>query len=141
MDRQDLVKVYNTVLRPAVEYSSVVYHSLIPQHISDKLETIQKQAYKIMFGHGINYGEIVENGTVELLSDRREEAILRFATRAAATSRFGDKWFRRREETEREVRTSTRRPYKEKFCRTNRMKNNPIQYMTRKLNEKYLEAS
>ena len=50
MSKPDLVKIYESVIRPAVEYSGVVYHSLIPQYQSDKLESIQKQAFRIIYG-------------------------------------------------------------------------------------------
>ena len=43
-----LLKVYKEVLRTSVEYNSVVYHSLVPKYISDKLESVQKQAIKII---------------------------------------------------------------------------------------------
>ena len=45
-----LLEIYNTVLRSAVEYCSTVYHSLIPQTLSNKLEGIQRQALRIIYG-------------------------------------------------------------------------------------------
>ena len=79
MAKSDLKKVYETIIRPAIEYSSVVYHTLIPQYQSDRLEAIQKQALRIIYGQGMDYEEMVMEGTVDLLSDRREKKIEEFA--------------------------------------------------------------
>ena len=67
MAASDLLNIYyNTVLRSAVEYCSVVYHTLIPKYISDKLERVQVvQAMKIIFGRECSYSCLVENGTIE----------------------------------------------------------------------------
>ena len=56
MSKADLLHVYKQILRPSAEYSHVIYHPLIPEYISDRLEMVQKQAIKIIYGHDINYG-------------------------------------------------------------------------------------
>ena len=63
--------------------------------------------------------------------------MLKFALKNEDKEKFGMKWFRRSEETEREVRAGTRRKYRMPTCRTERMQNNPVSYMTKKLNEHY----
>ena len=83
----------------------------------------------------MEYGRLVEEEKIELLSDRREAAALEFAKKNAATSRFGDKWFKRAMVAEREVRTTTHRKYEEMRCKTERARNNPVQYMVRLLNK------
>ena len=133
MQIKDLKKVYDTVIRPGTEYCSVVYHSLIPQYLSDRLESVQKMATKIIYGHGANYATLVENGTVELLSDRRESAILEFGRRNEGSERF-KRWFPLATVGERDVRRGTHRKYQEAQCKTERMRSNPVQYMIRKLN-------
>ena len=55
MGRNELLKVYKTIIRPGAEYSSVVYHSLIPNYISDRLESLQRQAVKIIYGYDVDY--------------------------------------------------------------------------------------
>ena len=134
MSSGDLLKVYFTTLRSAVEYCSVVYHSLIPAYVSERLERVQLQAMKIIFGHGVNYMELVENGTVETLEKRREASCLKFAAKAAMTARFGPRWIPLNG-IEREARSTTRRKYMERRHKTQRSKNNPLQYMVRQLNE------
>ena len=124
----DLLKIYFTVIRLAVEYCSVVYHSLIPGYVVEKLERLQKQAIKIIYGNGVDYDGMVEDGSIEALEARRTAACLRFAQKASETERFGPKWFPRNR-NDREVRSSTRRVFVEKNCRRERDCNNPIQYM------------
>ena len=51
MARRRLLHVYKQILRPCMEYCSTVYNSMIPLYMSDKLETIQKQAIKIIYGY------------------------------------------------------------------------------------------
>ena len=115
MKENDLLFVYNTVIRPGVEYSHTVYHSLIPEYLSLKLETVQKQAMKVIFGHNIDYNNLIENGTIESLKSRREQAVARFAVKAASSPRFGPAWFKKVDlDTSRAVRQSTRDLYLEK---------------------------
>ena len=93
MAPMELLKVYFTVIRAAVEYASVVYHSLIPKYLSDRLERIQNQAMKIIFGNSVDYDRLVEEGIIQTLESRRDAACIDFANKAVANPSFGDKWF------------------------------------------------
>ena len=135
MDEAGLLKVYETVLRPSAEYSSIIYGCLIPEYISNRLELIQKQAAKIIFGYNTVYEQLLEDGKIETLKQRRSEATPRFALKAAGSVRFGPQWFTETSNSNREVRPSTRQKYIERRSRTERGKNNPINVMTRMLNE------
>ena len=135
MGRTDLLNIYKDVLRPSAEYSSVIYHSLIPDYISHKLESVQRQAMKVIYGWDVDYGALLENGTIETLKSRRIDAIKKFALKAEASSRFGSNWFKFTPSTDRTVRDSTRNKYVEQTCRTERGRNNPLNLMTRILNE------
>ena len=85
----------------------------------------------------VDYNELVENGIIERLKDRRTAATLRFALKAEASPRFGKKRFRETRSTEIVPRVSTRRPYQETRYRAERNRNNPLQALTRALNEHY----
>ena len=139
MEKMPLLGIYKNVLRPSVEYSSIIYHSLIPEYVASRLETVQKQAMKIIFGWDVDYQSLLENGTIETLKDRRIEGALRFALKASISPRFGPTWFRETPSNIREVRPTTRLKYLEPLCRTERSRNNPIAFMTRLLNEHYNE--
>ena len=137
MEQQKLLEVYNSVLRSAVEYCSTVYHSMIPATLANRLEKIQRQALRIIYGWDANLDEIMVAKGIETLEERREAAVLRFALKNEDVGKYGKKWFKPAEETERAVRSGTRKKYKVPFCRTERLKSNPITYMTTKLNEHY----
>ena len=133
MEKGDLIKVYQTMIRPAVEYAAVVYHTLIPEYLSDQLESVQRHATKIIYGWHVSYTGLLEAGEVETLKNRRIDAVKRFALKSEQDKR----WYKPKEELERNVRTSTRNKYEEKRCSTERDKKNPVYNMTKVLNEHY----
>ena len=90
-------------------------------------------ASKIIFGHNKQYETVLESGTLETLCSRREDRCLKFALKAAISERFGH-WFTPTESSERAVRGTTRKVYKERLARTKRMQNSPLNAMTRALN-------
>ena len=135
MSRDNLLSIYKQMLRASAEYGSVVYHSLIPDYMSEKLESVQKQAMKIIFGWDINYAELIREGVVESLASRRENCILKFALKASESPRFGTQWFTKNPDIPIELRAGVRNTYLEKRSRTERGRNNPLNYMTRRLNE------
>ena len=134
MEQSDLLKVYYTVIRPCAEYSSIVYNTLIPQYLANKLELMQKQAIKIIYGYNINYGNILEIKGIETLAERRTKSSLSFAINNKDKDRF-KKWFPLAPNERTNVRGTTHRKYLEKQTRTERTKNNPLQNMIRLLNE------
>ena len=101
--------------------------------MADKLESVQKQAIKIIFGWGVDYDELISSGKIKTLQQRRTEACLRFANKALFNPRFGVVWFPLND-VERQARITTRRQYKEEHYKTERSKSNPIQHMVRLLN-------
>ena len=137
MDSRNLLKVYRTIILPSVEYCSEIYDTLIPQYIANKLESVQRQAVKIMFGWSRDVHEIMETEEIETLQTRRTRACLNFANRNI-NSNFGRRWFPENP-TERRARTTTRRNYEERIPRTERDKNNPLQHMIRLLNKQSSE--
>ena len=134
MSQQNLLGIYNSIIRPSAEYCSVVYHSLIPKYLSDKLEAFQKQAMKIVYNYDVDYNQLVDDGKIESLHQRRVDACLKFANKASRSPRYGG-WFKQNPETMRNARPTTRKKYFEPLCKTERMRNNPLNYMTRLLNE------
>ena len=139
MGTNKLMVVYKQILRPCAEYCSNVYNSLIPSYISDKLEQVQRQAMKIVFGYGVKYEELVANGTIETLKDRRERNSLKFALKTLNNDRFSSRWFPKYAGHDQNIRATTRRVFFERKARTERMRSNPISYMTSQLNKHYNE--
>ena len=50
LEEQDLLKVFNTVVRPTLEYAVPTYHSMLTGEMRDEIEQIQKRASKLIFG-------------------------------------------------------------------------------------------
>ena len=96
-----------------------------------------RQALKIIYGWEEDIGRIMEIKNIETLVERREKNVLNFALKNEDKERFGRRWFCKSLETQRGVREGTRSKYRMPICRTERMKNNPVIYMTKKLNEHY----
>ena len=65
MGISDLIKVFDTVIRPSVEYSSVIYNPMISKKLADKLELVQKQAIRIIYGYHCDYDRMVGDGRIE----------------------------------------------------------------------------
>ena len=132
-----LIEVYCTIIRPAIEYSSVVYHTLISNELAEKLEAMQRHAVRIICGFDGDVRNKMEDIGMSTLRERREEAVLKFAIKNERNPRYGGRWFQETQQRERSVRASTWSKYVEQRCRTGRMQNNPINYMTKMLNEHY----
>ena len=135
LDEGRLLDVYNSVVRSAVEYCAVVYHSMIPRYLSDQLEVLQRRALKIIFGWNCDIATVMASKGIETLEARRESAVLKFALKNESVEKYGKRWFQKNEELDVELRPGTRNMYKEKRCRTERMKSNPVTHMTKMLNK------
>ena len=68
----NLVKIYMSLVRPIIDYSSVVYHSLLTKGEENVLEDLQKKALRIVFGFKNSYEECLEKRGVPTLKIRRE---------------------------------------------------------------------
>ena len=124
----ELVKVYVSVIRPCIEFCSVVYHSMLTAEQKEQLEHLRQQALKCIFGYTQSYRALREKTGLDTLKDRRECAVLKFAEKCSA-GKFCD-WFPLR--VGREMRGSKR--YREDYARCDRLKDSPIFYMRRALN-------
>ena len=47
--QNDLVTLYVSVVRPVLEYACPVLHTILPQHLSANIDTIEKRAVKCIF--------------------------------------------------------------------------------------------
>ena len=62
--------------------------------MSEKLESVERQAFKIIYGWDVDYQKLVDNGKIETLKKRRKDAVLHFAFKAESSARFGSTWFK-----------------------------------------------
>ena len=133
MASSDLLYVYQTVLRPVLDFAVPTYHSLLTVTQSNSLETLQKKAFKIIYGSDLSYAEALAVANMQPLSERRQKLVENFAVRTQKNPRYSDGWFPKK--TNKHYSTRSNRPYLEVQTRTERMKRNPITYMRRVLND------
>ena len=64
----DLVTVYISVVRPVLEYACPVWHTNLPNYLSDSIELIQNRALKSIFP-GKSYNDILNDTGLSTLRD------------------------------------------------------------------------
>ena len=79
----DLVKVYCSIIRSVLEYTSPVWAGL-PVYLSDPLESIQRKALRIIYPH-VPYHEALQLANLDSLSSRRTIACRNFAKNCIKT--------------------------------------------------------
>ena len=119
-------------MRPTLEYAVPTYHPMLSAELSDRIESIQKRASKMIFGWGSSYDQIIDSGKMVSLADRREELTKKFAVKTSKNNRFAH-WFKRKDYGDLNLRV--KKPFEENFARTERMKKSPVFYMRKLLNE------
>ena len=91
--RDDLVKIWTTILRPCAEYASPVWHPGLTLSYSQNLEKLQKTALAIILGrcyinykpfyridsHLATYEDALKTLSLETMKQRREDLITKFA--------------------------------------------------------------
>ena len=127
----DIVTVYASTIRSVIEYASVVYHSMLTSSQSDTIEAMQRRCLKIIFGHRKSYATALEETGLDTLKKRRENAVLKFALKAAGNEDFSH-WFKHPRRTEHNLRNNPR--YAENYARTERLYKSPLFFMRRLLN-------
>ena len=68
----DLLAFYTTCIRPVAEYACPVFHTALPQYLSDQLERLQKRALRIISSIDLSYRQALEVFNIPTLYDRRE---------------------------------------------------------------------
>ena len=117
-------------MRSVLEFSAVVYHSLLNITQTELLEKVQRRALKTIYGYDKNYDQLLQEAGIERLQKRREDALLRFAQKTSKNPKYAS-WFPLKQAT-RQTRHTT--PYLEEFARGNRLYNSPLFAMRRALN-------
>ena len=130
MPGKDLKKLYCTLVRSVIEYSSVTYHSMLNKKQENDLEMLQKKCLRCIYGYDKTYDKLLTESELEPLKTRREKAFLKFAKKSANNPIYAH-WFKLNQNQ-----TSQRCPktYEERFARTSRLYNSPLFSMRRVLN-------
>ena len=126
-----LCRVYQIMLRPLLEYCHVIYNSMLSKEQSEKLESLQKRALKIVYGFGFTYEDLLTKAGMQKLQERREDACLKFAKKLSSSDRFRS-YFPLNDQC-RQV-TRNKKTYIEEYARTSRLYDSPLFYFRRILN-------
>ena len=68
----DLLSFYTTCIRPVAEYACPVFHTALPQYLSDQLERLQKRALRIISTYDLSSKQALEVFNIPTLYDWRE---------------------------------------------------------------------
>ena len=68
----DLRSFYTTCIGPVAEYACPVFHTALPQYLSDQLERLQKLALRIISTNDLSYRQALGVFNMPTLYDRRE---------------------------------------------------------------------
>lgn len=68
----DLLSFYTTCIRPVAEYACSVFHTALPQYLSDQLERLQKRALRIISNNELSYRQALQVFSIPTLYARRE---------------------------------------------------------------------
>ena len=61
-----------SVIRPVLKYACPVWHTMLPKHLSDSVEMIQKRALRSNHS-GYHYTDILDMVSLPTLENRRKE--------------------------------------------------------------------
>ena len=130
----ELVQVYKTMIRPIAEYACVAFHSSYTDEQDERIERLQDNALKCIFGPGISARKMRAQADLPTLRARRIDLADKFAKKCAGSGRFHH-WFPRKE-NRRSSRAGNNEVFLEERARCNRLMNSPIFYFRRRLNGK-----
>ena len=86
MSRGDLVSVYCSIVRSTVEYASPTWAAL-PQYLRNMLESVQKQAMRVMFPSFL-YEDMLDLAGLDPLYVRRVDSFKSFVIKAKKVLRL-----------------------------------------------------
>ena len=93
--KAELVRMYTSYIRPSIEYSLPIYHSMLSGEQERTLEKQQNFALRNMFGFQHSNRQLLEMSGLPTLKERREKATLKFAQKTFNNPCFSH-WFPRR---------------------------------------------
>ena len=83
--QDELVTVYKSVIRPIMDYCCPVYHSMLTGEQDQKLERLQAQALKSIFGYKMSYAEMRERAGITTLRAHRIDFVTNLPVKLWAT--------------------------------------------------------
>ena len=131
---EDMKEIYILFIRSILEQSATVWHSSLTQENTEDLERVQKSATKLMLENSeMSYKTRLSILGLETLSSRRETLCLNFALKCIKSDKVSHMFPLNKKQHDMETRMEEK--YQVQFANTTRLKNSPIIYMQKLLNE------
>ena len=118
--------MYKTLIRPVIEYMSSIYYSRLTLDQRKELEKLQRNVLN---------AEALEMSGLQTLEERRQDCFDRFAIKLANNEEYSS-WLPKTKFTGYNLRKEV--IYDEYFAATDRLRNNPLYPIRRRLYEIYL---
>ena len=134
-NKEELLKVYKTMLRPVADYACAVYHSSLSNEQDEKIERLQSHALKCIYGPWISARKMRDLAGITTLRKRRETICDKFVKKCLGNPLF-DHWFLRKMTRTSHRNKKTNEEFLEKKARCKRLFDSPIFYFRRRLNGK-----
>ena len=136
VDKTRLTRIYTSIVRSVLEYSSVTFGPMITKYDVNRMENIQKNCLGSILGFDKKNEDLLEESGLQTLEVRRLNALKKFAEKTSKTPQFAD-WFPLN------TNCSSQRSgklYQEFYARSNRLYNSPLFTMRRILNNTHDES-
>ena len=133
LDSTDLIKCYYSLIRPVLDYAVPTYHSMLTCDQSERLEKLQRDILKTIYGFKRSYEEILETENITRLSERRQSLFDSFTQKMWENGEISREWFPTK--TFEHANLRRERIVIEKHARTSRLYKSPLYAMRRRLNE------
>ena len=104
---------------------------MLTRYDSNRLENIQKNCLRTIFGFDKNYEELLKASGLETLENRREKALKKFAAKAVKNPQFSA-WSPLNKNR---ASLRTGKIYEERLAKSDRLYNSPLFKMRRILND------
>ena len=133
--KEEMTNIYILYIRSLLEQSCTVWHSGLTSENSEDLERVQKNAFKIILqDEYITYENALMILDLEKLNERREKLCLQFAKKCLGHEKMKH-LFPLNKKTHK-MDTRFQEIHEINHANTERLKNSPIVYMQKLLNEK-----
>ena len=131
---EDLKLIYILFVRSHLEQSATVWHSGLTQENRNDLERVQKSALKVILKDKYeNYEKALNYLDIESLENRRTNLCINFAEKCLKKEKFKSMFPLNNKIHDQETRSTEK--YQVQFAFNDRLKNSPVIYMQRLLNE------
>ena len=130
VNKERLKNIYCSIVRSVLEYSSVRYGPMLAQYEKNRLENVQKNCLRSIFGFEKSYEELLSESCLESLEVRRKKRLENLQKKTSKNKQF-EHWF---PTNDNQSSQRSGNKYREIFARSDRLYDSPLFEMRRLLN-------